>query len=165
MRFAGFTAIGISTMILIAACANLANMLLARGAQRKSELAVRRAIGASSARVLRLLLAETAIIAVLAASAGLAIAIGTLRTFDAPQRGSAFFARRRGPLSELSRLCLRVRCGALATIVVGIGTHGGPAACRRCRGRVGGRADRHDRARRPVASGARRGAGHGRVSS
>jgi putative ABC transport system permease protein len=70
----GWIVIGLSALVLAAACANLANMLHARGAQRGGEVAVRLAVGASRARVARLFFAETMLVSGLAVLVGLGLA-------------------------------------------------------------------------------------------
>jgi len=71
--------VGLSTLVLIAACANLANMLYARSAVRTGEIAVRLSLGAGTLRIFRLFLFEASIIAAFAAALGIAMAVGALR--------------------------------------------------------------------------------------
>lgn len=65
---------GMGMLILLVVCANVANLVLVRGASRRGELGVRLALGASRGRLLRLLLVENLVLALPGAFAGVALA-------------------------------------------------------------------------------------------
>ena len=70
-------------LVLLVACANVANLILVRADGRQRELAVREALGAGRGRVMAHFLGEAAIVATLAALGGLAVAWGAVRALVA----------------------------------------------------------------------------------
>ena len=81
--FAGFFAllIGVSTLLLLIACGNVASLLLARGTARASEFAIRMGIGAGRGRLIRQLLAESLLLSLAGTAAGLVVSYGITRLF------------------------------------------------------------------------------------
>jgi predicted permease len=73
---------GATVFVLLIACVNIANLLLARGASRAGEMAIRASIGASRWRLVSQLLAEATVLAVIGGALAVPVAVATLRAIS-----------------------------------------------------------------------------------
>jgi len=129
----------LSAVVLLIACANIANLLVARGTARKMQVSVRLAMGAGRARLIRQLLTESIALAVLGGAAGLVVAyLGTRSILAIAFRGSEFVPVSPEPSAPI--LLFSFALSLLTGVVFGVApawitSHADPAEALRGAGR------------------------------
>ena len=113
--------IGMASLVLLIACLNLTNMMLARGTARRKEIALRLALGSGRARVIRQLLTENLLLAAVGSAAGLLLATWGAHLLVASLAAALPFVVMLDTTPDVRVLGATVGFCVLATVVSGLG--------------------------------------------
>ena len=112
---------GMAGLVLLIACLNLTNMMLARGAARRKEIALRLALGSGRARVIRQLLTESLLLAAVGSVAGLLLATWGASLLVASLASALPFVVMLDTTPDIRVLAATVGFCVLSTVVSGLG--------------------------------------------
>jgi predicted permease len=117
----GALLMGLSGIVLLIACLNIANMLLARGSARRKEFAIRLAVGGSRGRIIQQLLTEGILLAVSGAACGLVLAFWGTRTLVRSLESVMPLALQFDPRPDPAVLAVTCLVALAATVLFGVG--------------------------------------------
>ncbi|HEY2907435.1 MAG TPA: ABC transporter permease [Vicinamibacterales bacterium] len=125
LRPALLTLMAAVAFVLLIACANVANLLLARSEARRREIAVRTALGAAWTRLLRQLVTESCILTLIGAAGGLLLARATIRLLlvASPVTFPSFVAPSIDARVAIFTIAVSIACGILVGLAPGLHTH------------------------------------------
>jgi predicted permease len=112
---------GLAGVVLLIACLNIANMLLARGTARRKELAIRLAVGGARSRIIRQLMTEGLLLALGGAAGGLLLAFWGTRVFVGSLQKVLPLAVRFDPRPDTMVMLATTTFAVVATLLFGLG--------------------------------------------
>jgi predicted permease len=118
---AGAALMALAGVVLFIACLNIANMLLARGASRRKELAIRLAVGGGRGRIVRQLLTEGLLLALGGAVAGLVLAFWATRALVLSFQSVLPLALQFDPRPDAVVTSATIAVAIVATVLFGLG--------------------------------------------
>jgi predicted permease len=121
IRRTGWLLGGVAAIVLLIACANVANLLLSRATARRRELAVRVAIGASRWRVVRQMLTESLLLSLLGGTVGVVLAWLLARSFEAAPPPAGVLPLPVGLVIDARVLAFSFLLSVLTALLFGLG--------------------------------------------
>jgi putative ABC transport system permease protein len=113
--------VAIASAVQLIACLNIANMLLARGAARRREIAIRLALGGARLRIVQQLMTESLMLAIAGAAGGLLLAYWSMRVLAASLGAALPLALHFDPRPDVNVLAATIVAAIASTVLFGLG--------------------------------------------